>query len=344
MRLGPSRILGGDVRAHGIAAFASIVLLAASSAGYYRALARAGAPVDADEAIAREKHDFLDGRTEDVRVDPRVRGLLLNPALALPTSHLFPFEEIGALFRYARSCDETELDRIRSPGLAKAKIWHTHVCAKTPLPDGFFEEYPFMHPSGVSFAMLAIDEGPPEAHVRYLHASELALVATRVTLSAEDRILSRATAAELEAFSANAPIVLTADHVFFFERAPGDDNAPSAGGTYRGFPLETWSKVQGEAPFRAVPFVRGTRCLLREGNACWTSRAPRTAIYGSLAAVDRRARALDRFALRGADPRSAAGGRRADVRAHHAGPRAPHAGHRALALARDAPRRIRSPS
>jgi signal transduction histidine kinase len=266
------------LRIHGAIACASIVLLALSSIAYHRIVARAQAPSDPWKAIAEEKARFQKATKAAVRIDPMIRGQLLDPARALPSTHLHPYDQIAALFRYAKSCDPSALDAIHETALEKAKTWQMHRCTNEPLPPTFFSEHPFMHPSGRSFVRLALDEEPEtyrneawiKDHAQFLHTSELRIVASMIALSDADRILAEASPIELQAFHANAPLVLTRDRVFFFERMPADDFAPSAEGVYLGYAVADWSKVQDDAAFRAVVALAGKPCPLREGNVCWT--------------------------------------------------------------------------
>src|SRR5215813_10581934 len=105
------------VRIHGVIASASIVLLVFSGFAYHRTVARARRAADPMKTIAEQKARFVKGRALELAIDPSERGSLLNPALALPSTHLLPFSEIRALYRYADGCDARELAVVVAPEL-----------------------------------------------------------------------------------------------------------------------------------------------------------------------------------------------------------------------------------
>lgn len=105
------------------------------------------------------------------QIDPS----LVDPAFTLPHEHIYPFEAIAAWIRAEREC--TEPPKITDSLPPKLNLWLRYKCGfLKDLPETFISTFPFMHPSGTSFAQLLAEKGlkPPQTE-KYHHVLESGL-------------------------------------------------------------------------------------------------------------------------------------------------------------------------
>ncbi|MCM2276630.1 MAG: HAMP domain-containing histidine kinase [Oligoflexia bacterium] len=201
----------------------ALVLLLGISSGILFWQARfdtAGTP----EALQRR---FEGGERPLFSVSPaEIRGgrearELWDPAFALPRLQDFPHEEIRALYSYAKNCLPSAWlsPKKRFAPLEKAWIWHRHRCgALKSLPADFFENAPFMHPSGASYVRLA------DLSARF---PSLQHVLEDATLS-----ISRLSAGELRAILEGQRLVLGGKHAWIVHE----------NGEVRAYPRASWDR------------------------------------------------------------------------------------------------------
>lgn len=150
------------------------------------------------------------GLAVDVSGLYRNRQDLLDPRAALPTWHRADRSEAVQVYGALARCPAARLDpRPTNVALDKAYNWHAATCTGG-VPENvarMFTEPPFMHPSGRSYAALALALGakpsPRDFHV--LELSEL----DRTVLSPDDRALADLPATAWTALMRGDTIVLT---------------------------------------------------------------------------------------------------------------------------------------
>ena len=118
------------------------------------------------EGMPVEPNDLLDAfvranpptRSVDVRARFAGRGELVDPAKSLPVWHSFPYADAARTFAATRSCPPSPLaSPLEAPALAKAYAWKASTCgAAAETGETFVENAPFVHPSGTSYAALAL--------------------------------------------------------------------------------------------------------------------------------------------------------------------------------------------
>ena len=104
---------------------------------------------------------------------------------ALPHSNDYPSNEIQAVYQYSETCKDLEklAPQVRVRALRKALIWHRFECGQIKkLHPWFFLSRPYVHPSGHSYAYLALWKGQRlvgnpaswvQKHIRLFHVMEL---------------------------------------------------------------------------------------------------------------------------------------------------------------------------
>lgn len=197
------------VRAAAVVLLLAIVALAASGVAWVRATAPAHAPSEPDAVV----EDFVrrEPPIADVDLGARYagRGELVDPRAALPRWHAHPRAQASALFLATRDCAGARpAVGLTDPVLAKAWAWHERTCKKGADLGELLERPPFMHPSGRSYAALAVARGMMRPELaRSLHVAELAS-APAAMLDANGRALAALSATEWAALARGDRLVL----------------------------------------------------------------------------------------------------------------------------------------
>ena len=166
----------------GIDAWAATSVVSFTSTGSAVGAREASAAgVDPDALVERFERAHRPRADVDLGARYAGRAELLDPRRTLPTWHLHPRAQAAAVYRATRECPPSPTSApIDDAELAKALAWHARTCAPAaPTPQDFADAPPFMHPSGRSYAALAIARGGVSpsfvrTHVRSLHVLELA--------------------------------------------------------------------------------------------------------------------------------------------------------------------------
>ena len=279
----------------------TVASLALGGAGYayWWSLPVVDASMPAWTAIEAARTEFAKTRTpvatlrKELFTDQHHRALI-DPAMALPRSHQFPFASISALKHYADTCDAAKYPKPSADdALAKAWRWHAFLCKAVPeLPRNFFMEPPFMHPMGRSFVVLALASKRPEfadpywgfSHKHLLHALEFSSNRMeRLFGNNEEAVLAHAPAKALAGIVAMEETILAGGYVLLLDRE--SERTGPAG--YRVFTALDWEAFSERLPFELTVRQSGTPCLQGQEHFCWIKRPaePRrmTMIYGGLA-------------------------------------------------------------
>jgi signal transduction histidine kinase len=206
------------VRSAALVLLVAVLALVTSGVVWVRATGthgREGEPEAVLEELARRERP-----TADIDLGTRYAGRaeLLDPRVALPRWHAHPRAQASAVFLATRDCASARPTiELSDLALAKAWAWHERTCTNGDLRE-LLERPPLVHPSGRSYAALAVARGG--ADVRGLHVVELAS-APAAMLDADGRALGTVTLPEWEALSRGDRLVLgrngllVADHGSF---------------------------------------------------------------------------------------------------------------------------------
>ena len=196
--------------------FLAAACLTASSVAWLAAGAAAGPPaatVDPGASLALFEESSAAPPAIDVAALYAGRLELLDPKLALPTWHLHAREDAVRVHKAIAKCPPPAAFEPSDAALAKALAWHAATCASGAPPGDDVDRAPFMHPSGRSYAALALARGAqPSAiaskHARALHVVELGGVDASL-LSPELRALASIPPRAWEALGRGDELVLT---------------------------------------------------------------------------------------------------------------------------------------
>lgn len=164
---------------------------------------------------------------------------------------------------------------------AKVALWRRFVAGSgVELPKDYFRKAPFVHPSGHSYAALALVTRPetfrrPEwwrEHKALLRVSELAKVAAgRLPLSEAEQLASQLQPDELRALRADTALLIAPRLDLLLLRRETGREAKVARYALRS--LADWRRFLAGTPFAAEPTAPGARCLAVVGGLCFRSRA-----------------------------------------------------------------------
>jgi signal transduction histidine kinase len=190
----------------GLAA-SSVAWISATGAASGAGVADPGALIAGFEAASRPVADV------DVAALYAGRLELLDPRPALPTWHEHARDEAVRVHAALARCPPPPLADLADASLAKAYAWHAATCQGGAPPEDAIERPPFMHPSGRSYAALALARGadPAEAarrHARAFHVLELAAL-DPAALTPEERALGALPRRAWEALARGDRLILT---------------------------------------------------------------------------------------------------------------------------------------
>lgn len=205
------------------------------------------------------------------------RSELFDPKLVLPTWHLHPRNQAATVFAALRQCPPPPLAiAIDDPSLAKAYDWHTRTCSPgAAIPERFLDEPPFMHPSGASYAALALARPNvlgsfAKAHAHDFHVLELAAI--EETLDAKEQVLGSLGARVWDAIAHGDQLILTPSFLVF---ADHPDHAPPAPLRLRLYDRKDWETTARRNLQGLVPRREGETCARPASSAlCWQALSP----------------------------------------------------------------------
>ena len=211
----------------------------------------------------------------EVLFQGRERSVLLDPRVALPQTHLYDYAAIRAV---AAACDAVPMGRPpEDPGLAKAWHWERLACGLDhEAVAAFFSTPPYMHPSGRSYVALALakrpvpDRGWLQAHVQFMHVTELALWPDATAAVSEPvQKLARWPRTALVALVAGEAIIPLKDLVAVRsgDRASGVSSGPAR---YTIYPRKAWAAALDHFPYELVERRANTPCAFdAQKYFCW---------------------------------------------------------------------------
>jgi signal transduction histidine kinase len=198
---------------------------------------------------------------------------LIDPRAVLPAWHIHARGDAARVFEATRACPPRALDApLTDAALAKAYAWFERTCAGAPPPEDLIATPPFVHPSGKSYAAMAMANfGEASAfatdHWKELHVLELAESGANTP---EARALAGLGSREWLGLSRGDRLVQTNDRLVIAERA-------TLGLTkLRFYSRAAWEKWGG--PLALVPRSKAPCARAASSLLCWEPTAPRRSI------------------------------------------------------------------
>ncbi len=174
-----------------------------------------------------------------------------------------------------KNCFSNVLTLINSLKENKVLKWEEYRCGvRAHLPASFFSRPPYMHPSGISYAFLAIMVKNSSFNskewiynnLNYFHASELKDVRKFVgTFPVEFSILGEFDNLSLDSLSKGKDYFLTPHYLFARILNPMSPFSLE----YGVYPKEALDLFLKKEPFELVKFIEGHECFYRDGPYCW---------------------------------------------------------------------------
>lgn len=205
------------VRPAALVLLLSALALVTSGIAWVRATGTRAPPGDSDAVLEGLERPLVD---VDVAARYAGRAELVDPRVSLPRWHVAPRAQASAVFAATRDCAHSKPNvDISDASLAKAWAWHERTCAPAADTADLLARPPFVHPSGRSYAALAIARGATGDLARGLHVIELA-AAPAASLDAEGRALATIPPAAWETLARGDRIVLTKGTVIVAQHGP----------------------------------------------------------------------------------------------------------------------------
>ena len=214
--------------------------------------------------------------TADIDVAARYvgRAELLDPRLALPTWHRHVRDDATRLHLATEQCPPlAPQSAFADASLAKAFAWHETTCAGAAPSEELVDRPPFMHPSGRSYALLALRQSSstsPAAwmrtHVRSFHVLELSALDPSA-LDAADKALSVIPISAWEALARGDHVVITPASLLIA------NHGPLGLAKLRVVPLAAWEAFSRGAAHALVPRGPTASCSQPASpDLCWEPR------------------------------------------------------------------------
>ena len=221
---------------------------------------------------------------------------LLAPKALLPSSASLPFKPLQAVYQYAHTCNPRVLAALPAnptPALRKVQLWHEFLCRRRKnLPDSFFSQPPYIHPSGRSYVALALESQDSafdgnewlSLHRRELHIQEMPLLSEVKPLSPLETFLNSLDSSALKSI-ARAQHLIIASNFLILRQQTGENQLD-----YRVFERDTWQNYIDAKPFIAIQQDasisdegRLAICVLNDGNICWQPNPRKQTRYNTVA-------------------------------------------------------------
>ena len=230
-------------------------------------------------------HDASGAVTIEIATLYAGRRELLDPRLALPTWHTLAHDPAVAVSKATRSCPPGEVAGALDAALAKALRFHAVTCegVADAARDDLVEHAPFLHPSGRSYAALALKRSATRAwvtsHLRAFHVLELAAL-DPAALDAQGRALAEISASDWESLARGDRLLLTARSLVVAEHGPfGVERL-------RIHPRSAWDQLARSRALVLVQRPRGGACSRPAASElCWETLTGRGGLRPWLGAI-----------------------------------------------------------
>lgn len=197
---------------------------------------------------------------------------LLNPFYAMPEPGV---RDANIRYFTDQSCFQQFSRLLNLRNFEKVWVWEEYRCnRRASLPMGFFTTPPFMHPTGMSYAMLAFlsnkgdfhDKVWVMNHLPFFHASELRKLRKEMgELRGVFSILERLSESELDRLSKGDGTILSQDYLLARLNYLGKERILE----YRIYSRQRLDEFLKDSPYSLYNFRAGDTCFYRDGSLCW---------------------------------------------------------------------------
>ncbi|GAB4013935.1 MAG: sensor histidine kinase [Bdellovibrio sp.] len=197
---------------------------------------------------------------------------LLNPFYAMPEPGV---RDAKIKYFTDQSCFQQFGKLLNLRNFEKVWVWEEYRCnRRSSLPMGFFTTPPFMHPTGMSYAMLAFlsQKGDYQNkiwvmnHLPFFHVVELKKLRKEVgELRGIFSILEKLSDSELDRLSKGEGTILSQEFLLARLNYLGKENILE----YRIYSKNKLDEFLKESPYSLYNLRKGDACFYRDGSLCW---------------------------------------------------------------------------
>lgn len=199
------------------------------------------------------------------------RFKLLNPLYTLPREGVN--QEI--IYYSNENCFNQMEKILTSINYEKVWLWEEFRCGLRPtLPQSFFREPPFLHPSGLSYVFMAFKSEFPRfqsrnwviRHLNLFHVQELAMVRSEIgKLEGIFTYLEDLDRTSLEDIVSGTGTILSKDYLLARIKYPSMLSILE----YRFYKRDDLERFLKDYPFVIHNYRLGKQCFYRDGELCW---------------------------------------------------------------------------
>ena len=211
--------------------------------------------------VQQEIYQFSKRYQPVLEFDPGTYAIFIDPSSVLPQYDKFYLPDLKKFM------DAEECNPAPQTFLTKVHWWQGQVC-KGLAPDlAFFEKPPYFHPSGKSYAYLALKKFGANLDLhKYLHVLDLAEVNPR-SFDSPLVYLKDLDWKELYQFATDDRIILSDKYVFI--KRSGEREY------YDTYEKKHWDEFWKDSTFRPGPVRSNQLCYFRDSSICWNYDATR---------------------------------------------------------------------
>lgn len=199
------------------------------------------------------------------------RFKLLNPIYSLPSEGVN--EEISYFSN--ENCFSNMEKILTSSNYEKVWLWEEFRCGiRAVLPQSFFREPPYLHPSGLSYSFLAFKTEFPRfynrswviRHLNLFHVQELSFLRRDVgKLEGIFKFLEKLDRSSLEDIVSGTGTILSKDYLLARIKYPLMLSVLE----YRFYKRDELERFLKDYPFTIHNYRLGKQCFYRDGELCW---------------------------------------------------------------------------
>jgi two-component sensor histidine kinase len=263
-----------------------VAVMMAFLTGYYALFIQGDhSSTDADEIIIAtikfryQKNHTAIGQINLQNIYNRKKSFqLVDPLFSMP-QNLADSLQGTALKHYSKTCKNHLPYSLISSNMGKAWIWEEFLCGKrSRLPFNFFDISPFMHPSGKSYAFLAMNSGVNDFmskdwilnNLAHFHALELDEVQKGIgELNGSFKILADLENHNLKKMSRSENSILSKK--YYFSRSLR--RAESKRFLYNIYDRKEFENYLRRSPYKVRTNEDGKSCFFADGGVCWEYNA-----------------------------------------------------------------------
>lgn len=199
---------------------------------------------------------------------------LIDPIYTLPE----PGSDRSVQYYSSKDCFKGMKSLLSRMNFEKVWVWEEYRCGKIAnLNDDFFKQAPYVHPSGKSYAYLAVllnknnykNRNWVLEHLQFFHVTELGMLEKTVGyLGGKFSILARMDVDSLRKIATGQGTILTSDFLLARIKYPSFFSILE----YRFYAREDLESFMKDSPYFLHNYRFGRSCFYRDGQLCWEYR------------------------------------------------------------------------